>query len=150
MGALLALILLLFTPAVRQNPARVPLSHWALDGFAAVGSTAVGSAAVAGLIASGLVNSWALVGLQNLGSALTTLYGQLLIAKLAIFGLMVILAGANRFYLSPALSLALATGDTGVALQSLRRSLALESALGLVILGLVAGLGLLASPASAM
>lgn len=143
LGALLAVMLLLFAPAVQQTPTRVSLSHRGLHGFGAIGS-----AAVAALIASGLVNSWVLVGPANFSSLFTTLYGQLLIAKLALFGLMLVLAGANRFYHTPALALALATDDTGAALKSLRRSLALESACALVVLGLVAWLGLLAPPAS--
>lgn len=145
LGALLALMLLLYAPAMQQTPTRVFLLHRALQGFGAIGS-----AVVAALMASGLANSWALVGPANLGTLFTTLYGQLLIAKLALFGLMLVLAGTNRLYHTPVLALALATSDIGVALRALRRSLALESACGLTVLGLVAWLGLLAPPASGL
>lgn len=74
----------------------------------------------------------------------------MLVAKLLIFALMLLLASANRFFLTAALASGLAAGDTTSALRALRRSLALESACGLVVLGLVAWLGLLAPPASGM
>lgn len=145
LGALAALAMLLFAPSARQTPDHVNISHQALHGFATIGSVAV-----AVLIASGLVNSWMLVGPANLGALFTTLYGQLLVAKLLIFALMLFLAGANRFFLTPGLARGLAAGDTASALRAFRRSLALESAGGLVVLGLVAWLGLLAPPASGM
>lgn len=145
LGALAALAILLFAPAARQTPDLINVSHRALHGFAKMGSVAV-----AVLIASGLVNSWMLVGPANLGALFTTLYGQLLVVKLLIFALMLLLAGANRFFLTPALASGLAAGDTVPALRALRRSLASESVCGLVVLGLVAWLGLLAPPASGM
>jgi len=145
LGALMAMSLLLFAPSVHQTSDQASISYRALRGFAPIGS-----AAVAALIASGLVNSWMLVGPANLGGLFTTLYGQVLLAKLALFGLMLVLAGANRFYLTPALAAGIENSDTSTALRSLRRSLALESACALVVLGLVAWLGLLAPPTSAM
>ncbi|CAH0498977.1 MULTISPECIES: copper homeostasis membrane protein CopD [Sphingomonadaceae] len=144
-GALLAMLLLLFMPPIDESHDRVVLSHRALHGFGIVGS-----GAVAALIASGLVNSWILVGPAHLGDLFTTLYGQLLLVKLMLFALMLVLAGANRFVYTPALATAMETGDTGSAVRSLRRSLALESTIALLVLGLVAWLGLLPPPASAM
>jgi putative copper export protein len=46
-----------------------------------------------------LINSWFLVG--SVSSLLTTLYGQILLAKVAFFAAMLALAAANRFWLVP-------------------------------------------------
>lgn len=142
-GALAALCLLIFRPADRMAVDHIHLSHRALDGFARIGSIVVGL-----LILSGVVNSWILVGPSRLGSLFTSLYGALLTAKLLLFGAMLILAAANRFFLTPALAMAVESGDAPAAIRSLRRSLIVESGCALAILTLVAWLGLLAPPAS--
>ena len=142
-GALAALCLLIFRPADRMAVDHIHLSHRALDGFARIGSIVVGL-----LILSGVVNSWILVGPSRLGSLFTSLYGALLTAKLLLFGAMLILAAANRFFLTPALAMAVKSGDAPAAIRSLRRSLIVESGCALAILTLVAWLGLLAPPAS--
>ncbi|WP_235425354.1 CopD family protein [Croceibacterium mercuriale] len=79
------------------------------------------------LVVSRLISSWVLVGPDNLGNLGTSLYGQLLLAKLLLFGLMLMLAGLNRFGLTPAFAGALNTGDTRESLRALRRSLAVET-----------------------
>ena len=78
------------------------------------------------------------------------LYGQLLLAKLALFAAMLALAAANRFRLTPAFGKAIAQGDGSCAVAALRRSLAAEAGAALLILGLVAWIGTLAPPMSAM
>jgi putative copper resistance protein D len=80
----------------------------------------------------------------------TSLYGLLLVAKLLLFGLMLLLAAANRYFLTPSLAAAIETGNTSSAIGSLRRSLAIETGCAVTILILVAWLGLLAPPASGM
>lgn len=142
-GVLFALCLLVFRPAARMAKDHIQLSHRALDGFAKVGSVVV-----ALLILSGLINSWMLIGPSGLGTLLTSLYGMLLVAKLLLFGLMLMLAAANRYVLTPSLTTATAIGDTSSAIGSLRRSLAIEAGCVVIILALVAWLGLLAPPAS--
>ena len=144
-GALFALCLLIFRPAARMAIDHIHLSHRALDGFAKVGS-----AVVALLILSGFVNSWILIGPSRLGSLLTSLYGLLLAGKLILFGVMLMLAATNRFFLTPSLAAAIETGNTSSAIGSLRRSLAIETGCAIAILALVAWLGLLAPPASGM
>lgn len=62
----------------------------------------IGYLAVATLIGSGLVNGWFLVG--SLSGLLDTAYGQILLGKLALFGGMLMLAIANRFWLVPSMS----------------------------------------------
>jgi putative copper resistance protein D len=143
-GALLGLILLVIRPLAQVDLDHLELTHRALHGFGTIGTVVVVT-----LVLTGLVNSWLLVGFENVRSFLTTLYGQLLFAKLLLFGAMLALAALNRFRLTPAFELSIAKADHRGALVALRRSLALETTLVVVILGLVAWLGTLAPPAAA-
>lgn len=142
-GALFALGLLLFRRTSGMSGEHVILSHRTLEGFSTVGTVVV-----ALIVLTGLVNSWILIGPANVPALFTTLYGQLLLAKLALFVTMLGLAAANRFRLTPALATAMRTQDHGVAVQALRRSLVLETAAALGILLFVAWLGLLGPPGS--
>jgi len=118
------------------------------DGLAAalVGFASIGTIAVTALVLSGLVNAWVLVGPRALPAMLSTPWGVLLAIKLAAFAVMLTLAALHRYRLAPGLSAACAS--TAPPLARLRRTLALEFALGLAILGLVAAMGLLPPPAS--
>ena len=142
-GALFALGLLLFRRTSAMSGEHVILSHRTLEGFSMVGTVVV-----AVIVLSGLVNSWILIGPANILALFTTLYGQLLLAKLVLFAGMLVLAWANRFRLTPALATALRAEDHEGAVQALRRSLLLETAAALGILLFVAWLGLLAPPGS--
>lgn len=144
-GALFALLLLLLRPARSMSADHLKLSHRALAGFSTVGTIMV-----ALILLSGLVNGWMLVGPANLGGLLTSLYGNLLLAKLALFGGMLALAAANRFRLTPSLERKLGGGDHVAAVTALRRSLAMETGAAVLILLLVAWLGTLSPPASAV
>ena len=62
----------------------------------------MGYVAVATLVGSGLINSWFLVG--SVSSLLETPYGQVLLAKLAMFAGMLALAASNRFWLVPSMN----------------------------------------------
>lgn len=140
LGALAALTILLLRRTAPDDPA----IHRALHGFAGLGSFAV-----ALLVVTGLANSWFLVGPDRIGSLGTSLYGQLLIAKLVLFVLMLGLAADNRFRLTPSLGLKLQRVEDSVgALHRLRRSIAAETALGVAVLGLVAVMGTLPPPAA--
>jgi len=141
-GALLALLLLVFRRRDLVDRDHLILSHRALDGFSAVGTITVGS------IVSGLVNSWLLIGPANILKLPDSLYGQLLIAKLALFGAMAALAAANRFRLVPAFERSLASADHASALHALRRSLAIETGCAIAVLALVAWLGTLEPPSA--
>lgn len=124
------------TAADRVDPQAL---HRALSGFAGLGSLLVAS-----LIATGLINGWFLVG-PAWRELATTAYGRLLLVKLAAFAAMLGLAAANRFRLTPGLAADLVSGRSPrPALARLRRSVLLETALGLGVLALVAGLGTLA------
>ena len=118
--------------------------HRALHGF-----SGVGTAVVAVLLATGAINGWFLVGLDHLNGLWTTAYGRLLSLKLVLFVVMLGLAAANRFHLTPALGRGLGAQDSeGAALAHLRRSVILETALGFGVLALVAWFGTLAPPAA--
>ena len=144
-GALLGLVLLVARPAGRVDAAHLTLTHRALHGFGLVGTIMVGTIAV-----TGIVNAWLLVGVANLPNLAATVYGQLLIAKLVLFGAMLTLASFNRFRLTPAFERSITAVDHHGALRALRRSLAVEASCAVAILALVAWLGTLEPPASAM
>ncbi|HEX8056471.1 MAG TPA: copper homeostasis membrane protein CopD [Novosphingobium sp.] len=115
--------------------------HRALDGFAVSGSVIVGL-----IVLTGLVNGALLFGVEGGWKLGASIYGQLLILKLALFAAMLALAASNRFRLTPAIGAGIDGGSA--ALARLRQSVALEAATGVAILGLVAWLGTLEPPAS--
>lgn len=140
LGALGALTILL----MRRTSPEDPAIHRALHGFAGLGTLAVVL-----LVLTGLVNSWFLVGPARVGDLGASLYGRLLIAKLILFGAMLAFAASNRFRLTPALGAALHTAaPSSAAMGDLRRSLLLETGLGLALLAVVAAMGTLQPPAS--
>lgn len=144
LGALAALLILTLwrSPASSDGDR---LLHRALHGF-----SGVGTASVALLVLSGLINSWFLVGPDGLARLLATPYGLLLTAKLVVFALMLALAAANRFHLTPDLGRALDDpDDVREAVGRLKGSLVVETLLALALLALVAVMGTLA-PVSAM
>lgn len=140
LGALAVLTLLLLRRTVPDDLA----IHRALRGFAGMGTVAVVL-----LVVTGLVNSWFMVGPARIGDLGTSPYGQLLIAKLALFGLMLALAAEHRFRSTPALGTVLGAGeDPRPAIARLRRSVIAETAVGAALLGLVAWMGTLAPPSA--
>lgn len=141
LGGLLALAVLLWPSAAYAD---YDLTYRSLARFAGVGTIAV-----ALLVLTGLVNSWLLIGIDRLPMLWTSLYGRLLLIKLALFVVMLGLAASNRFRLTPALRAGLKDGGTTAAIGGLRRSLAVEATAAMGILGLVAWLGTLSPPVSA-
>lgn len=135
-GALAAFILVL---ALRSgdDPARLSLLSRTLNGFALTGTVIVGS-----LVVTGVLNYWLIVG-PTVAGLLSSPYGQLLIAKLGLFALMLALAAANRYRLAPLLERAHVSGEHGQAIAALRRSLFIETGCAFLILALVAWLGTL-------
>ena len=105
----------------------------------------IGLAVVVVLGLSGLVNIWFVLTPRGLASIAAGVYSQLLLAKLALFGAMLALAAANRFRHTPALELALKSGEPAApAYRAATRSILIETALALVVLALVSWLGTLA------
>ena len=133
-GALAAFGLLLLNTSL---PAVQDLAH-ALAGFARMGAVFV-----AVLIGTGVTNYLFVVG-PNLDGLTGGTYAILLCVKLGLFGVMLGLAALNRSHLTPWLQRSLAAGDCTAASKALRRSIALEFASVVLILGLVAWLGTLA------
>lgn len=142
LGAL-AMLIALIMPRGEASPERLQMTHRALAGFGVAGTAIVGL-----ILLSGLVNGLFLVGPGNILSLGGSLYGQLLLVKLGLFGIMLVLAGSNRFRLTPALEVALAEEDPAGAVSALRYSLGIEIGLALTIMALVAWLGTLAPPMS--
>jgi putative copper resistance protein D len=101
----------------------------------------MGYLAVAALIGSGLVNGWFLVG--SLSGLLDTPYGQILLGKLAMFGGMLALAIANRFWLVPSMGRIPTDTVEGLARASarLRNHVLGEQFLGWMVLLAVSILG---------
>jgi copper resistance protein D len=88
------------------------------------------------LIVSGISNSWLLVG--SIHALFTTRYGWLLLAKLAVFGVLVSLGAWNRFVIKTKLTRVSETADL---LAELRRNVISETCLGLTVVTIVACLG---------
>lgn len=114
----------------------------ALGGFASIGT-----GAVVILTVTGIINAAFLIGPSNLAALVTSAYGLLLSAKVAVFLAMLAMAARNRFVLTPALSRAVSAGhDAGAALSRLRSSVLWELGAGVGLLGLVAALGVQMPP----
>ena len=99
----------------------------------------MGTLIVATLVVSGAINGAMIVGVAQLPALTGSRYGWLLGAKLVLFGLMLALAAANRWWLTPALE----SGAPQRAVAHLRLSLLIETSAAIAIIGLVAWLGTL-------
>lgn len=135
-GALVAFVMLA-SAAKGASPEAVDLLGRASKGFARIGTLIVATLAV-----TGVANYLLIVGPTAEG-LLSMAYGGLLLVKLALFALMLLLAAANRYRLSPRLAAALRVGSYAEAVALLRRSLVMEASLAGLILVLVAWLGVL-------
>ena len=135
----IAAFLLLMRPSPDQMPAdHIVIAHRSLEQFSLVGTICVSIIAI-----TGLVNGQILVGFSNVSDLPGSPYGQLLIAKLVLVGLMLLLAAKNRWRLTPSLRAAITQGETALAINTLRKSLMLEAGAAAAILVLVAWLGML-------
>ena len=135
-GGIAAFAWLLFQPLAHQSDAQIRIAHRALEQFSRVGTLAVGL-----IVLTGIINSLSLMGLPHPYALFATRYGQLLLIKLALFAAMLMLAGVNRWRLTPALGAA--NGNPVPALRGLRQSLVLETSTVLTILAVVAWMGTL-------
>jgi putative copper resistance protein D len=149
-GALLPLSLLILFSFRKQTRDDALATYVGLESF-----SGIGLAVVAVIVLTGVVNSWFLIGLERWRMLFTTPYGLTLVFKLALFGIMLLLAAGNRFLLSPRLGYAVGSHDTGAesiklktALHSLRTSVLTETVLALLVLAAVAFLGTLEPPIS--
>jgi copper resistance protein D len=134
-GALVPLALLLH--AAHGDPDKGPplaAAHAAVRRF-----STLGIASVATILATGTVNTWFLAG--SVPALVGTSYGRLLLAKVALFVVMVSIAAINRFWITPRLAHAKDIIGHRHALRQLERNSAVEALLGAVILGIVGALG---------
>lgn len=142
-----ALFVLLFLLAQTHRPRSTVSPQAAASALGAF--SRIGPLVVAALVISGAINGWFIVGFAGLAGLPHTLYGQLLIVKLALFALMLALAAANRYVLTPRLEQATATGAAQGGDRAALISLITETLLALAVLGLVSWLGTL-SPTGEM
>lgn len=139
-GALAGFCLML----ARRDLQEVEGSARSLVGFGAVGTVAVLTLAL-----SGMVNTAFLVGVEGSDRLAASVWGQLLLAKIGLFVVMIWLASHNRYTLTPALERAVRDGDDATeALRGLRVSIGLELVAGIALLGLVAAMGVQMPPVS--
>jgi putative copper resistance protein D len=131
-GGLVPLALLL--AQARHSRQRMLPAYHATRRFSALGMMAV-----AALIASGTFNAWVMVG--SFRALATTLYGQVLLVKLALFAVMLAVAISNRLYFMP--RLVAERSVSARAHKQLLRNSSIEIALGLLIFGIVGVLGTL-------
>lgn len=134
----LAMLLALVAPRAAVSQAQVDAAHVALAGFSRAGTIIV-----ALLVVTGLSNGAFLIAPAALPMLGTAPYGQLLLAKLALFAAMLGCAALNRFRLTPRLAAAISPAQ---ALGHLRLSIAVETLLAVLVLALVAWLGTLPPP----
>jgi copper resistance protein D len=132
LGGLVALLAVLPSRAAFGDRSESELGHVFMR------FSGMGYGAVAILVGTGLINTLYLV--PSLSQLTTSLYGQLLIIKLALFALMLLLAALNRFWLVPAI----AGSDAKKNLFQLRHHIIGEQLLGIFIVALVSVLGTLA------
>jgi len=92
---------------------------------------------VVALLAGGLLNTWFLAG--TVPALVGTQYGRLLLAKIALFVAMLIVASVNLLRLTPRL----ANATTSRIASQLRRNTLIETALGFGVLTIVGLLGIL-------
>lgn len=107
----------------------------------------IGLAVVALLVASGIGNALLAFEVAHWRAVIGSGYGVTLLGKVTVLLGMLALAAANRYRFAPRLAASLRQQDDPVAaLGILQRSLALETALAIVVLGLAAHLGSMEPP----
>ena len=139
-GALVVFSGLAMMAARHRSHEELLTLHTVLSRFAGVGSIVVAALTLSGMFNPGFF-------LSRLDSA----YGQVLLAKLVLFGMMLMLAAANRFWLTPRLEAILAgTPHTAhnlkMAIWALLASILFETLLAFLVLATVALLGAVAPP----
>lgn len=132
-GALVPLAVLLSAAARGQDAPSIAVARDAVLRFSTLGVVSVGT-----LVATGIVNTFMLVG--SAPALVGTVYGRLLLLKIALFLVMFVIAGLNRLMLTPRL-IAAQTGAAQGALRQLRSNSLIEAAIGALIFVSVGVLG---------
>jgi putative copper export protein/mono/diheme cytochrome c family protein/peroxiredoxin len=133
-GGLFSLLVMLRSPRPLADRVAAPMIGVMTRRFSALALGAVATIAV-----SGVVNTWIHVG--DLPRLIGTPYGRLLLAKLVLFGSVLILGAVNRMRLIPTFTGASSLAEVRAALGRLRRNVVAELALGGGIVVLVGALG---------
>jgi putative copper resistance protein D len=139
LGSLIPLALLLAETRRVGDPGQAVLARRAVRRF-----SLLAAASVAVLFAAGLVNTWFLAG--TVPALLGTLYGRLLLAKVAIFATMVTIGAVNLLRMAPRLAPVAGGRPPNLwtaAVEHLRRNAVGEAVLGLIVLAIVGLLGIL-------
>ncbi len=137
LGGLLPLVLLLAQARGDGSPEAVTVARAATLRFSKLGISSVGT-----LLATGLVNTWFLSG--SVPALLGTLYGQLLLVKVALFATMIAVAGVNQLRLAPRLADVASEAALRLrAVRQLRRNASIEASLGVFVLAVVGIIGVL-------
>jgi putative copper resistance protein D len=134
-GALVPLAVTLGAAANDRGSTSLTLARAATRRFSTLGIVSVAT-----ILATGIVNTWELAG--SAAALFGTDYGRLLLAKVALFLMMVAVAAVNRLRLTPRL----VQGSDASAQHTLRRlrnNCLIEAALAAVILFIVGMLGTL-------
>jgi copper resistance protein D len=133
LGALIPLALLL--AAAGKEGASIASARAATLRFSTLGLLSVGT-----LLITGAISTWYLAG--SIAALTGTFYGQLLLAKIALFFVMVAIAAVNKQRLTPRLVQGESITTAQHALRQLRRNALIETLAGAVIICIVAMLGI--------
>jgi putative copper resistance protein D len=137
LGALLPLVLLLAQARRDSSPEAVTVGRAATLRFSTLGLSCVGT-----LLVTGVVNTWFLSG--SVPALLGTLYGQLLLVKIALFATMIAVAGVNQRWLLPRLAdVASDAARRSRAVGQVGRNASIEASLGVFVIAVVGIIGIL-------
>jgi putative copper resistance protein D len=137
LGALYPLALLLSAVRRDGSPEGVAVARVGTLRFSTLAIASVGT-----LLVTGLVNTWFLSG--SIPALVGTLYGQLLLIKVALFAGMVAVASANKRRLVPQLERIASDASVRLrAVQLLGRNVLIEASLGIFVLVIVGIIGIL-------
>jgi putative copper export protein/mono/diheme cytochrome c family protein len=137
LGALLPLVMLLAQARRDRSPEAVAVARAATLRFSTLGLSCVGT-----LLVTGVVNTWFLSG--SVPALLGTLYGQLLLVKIALFATMIAVASVNQRRFLP--RLADAASDAALRLRAVGqvgRNASIEASLGVFVIAVVGIIGIL-------
>lgn len=137
LGALVPLSLMLAEARRDGSTGAVTAAQGATLRFSALGLTCVAT-----LLVTGIVNTWFLAG--TIPALIGTLYGQLLVLKVALFVVMIAVASRNRRQFIPRLTdIAGDAADRLRAVFQLRRNVLTEAGVGVFVLAIVGVIGIL-------
>jgi len=135
LGALPPFVALLAECLRDSGPRGVAAAAGAANRFSFLGIASSGA-----IVLSGLVNATFTVG--HVAALTGSEYGRLLLAKIALFAVILAVAAVNRGVLTPRIALAADHAGQLRAVRQLRRNAMLEMALAFVIIAIVGQLGI--------